>query len=381
MIKKLIRNSLRIAPLAFCWLSNPALAEDELFASEPVSSGTYASELFVSELFISEDCTEESVPQGGGSWFEGRASIMGTEIRVELWNRDKSLACLAINEVMTEMRRIDREMSPYKETSRLSRLNKHGANGYVEVGEELFGLINRSHGYSLLTGGAFDITYASAGKFYDYRKGDRPNSETLRESVEAINYRHLELNHRNYSVRFLHPHVYVDLGGIAKGHAVDRGIYILRSLGIEQAMVSAGGDSQIIGDRRGEPWVVGVKHPRVEGAQLAVLPLFDASISTSGDYERFFIEDGVRYHHIIDPNSDDSARAVRSVTVIGSESTAADALSTSVFVMGPKKGIELIDRLIGIDVIVVDGDGVMHVSAGLSSMQKPERKFTGVHYE
>ena len=339
-----------------------------------------------SNLFHQDECIRTSEEGSEGAWYESAAGIMGTEVRVELWQEDQAKACEVIADVMAEMRRIDAEMSPYIETSRLSQLNNNGAKGFVEVGEELFGLINRSQGYSMLTGGAFDITYASAGRYYNYREGKRPDNETLREAVEAINYRHLELDPRNYAVKFLHPHVYVDLGGIAKGHAVDNGIQILRAHGIEQGMVSAGGDSQIIGDRRGEPWVVGVKNPRNPKAEVVVLPLLDASISTSGDYERFFIENGVRYHHIIDPTSGDSARQVRSVTVIGSESTAADALSTSVFVMGPKDGIELINRLIGIDVIVVDGKGQMHVSDGLATMHADggsteQQKFAGVHYD
>lgn len=308
----------------------------------------------------------EVLPEG--TWWHGTASIMGTEIQVELWHQNQASACGAIAAVMQEMKRIDQAMSPYIETSLLSQLNARGASEFVKVGPELFGLISRSQGYSILTGGAFDVTYASAGRYYNYREGKKPDSETLREAVDAINYRHLELDHRNYSVRFHHDHVYVDLGGIAKGHAVDNSIQILRKLGIEQAMVSAGGDSRIIGDRRGEPWVVGVKNPRDRNAEVVVLPLLDASVSTSGDYERYFVQDGVRYHHIIDPKSGDSARLVMSVTIIGAEATATDALSTSVFVMGVDRGIELIDRLVGIDAIVVDGKGKVHMSEGLMPM-------------
>tara|TARA_R110002111_G_scaffold89584_6_gene139433 strand:+ start:913 stop:1953 length:1041 start_codon:yes stop_codon:yes gene_type:complete len=313
---------------------------------------------------------------GTGQWWQGEAAIMGTEIRVELWHENEILACDAIADVMAEMRRIDAAMSPYIKSSLQSQLNAKGAKEFVPVGDELFGLINRSQGYSILTGGAFDVTYASAGRYYDYREGKKPDSDTLREAVEAINYRHLELDHRNHAIRFHHDHVYVDLGGIAKGHAVDQSIKILRGLGIEQALVSAGGDSRIIGDRLGEPWVVGVKDPRRANAQVVVLPLMDASVSTSGDYERFFEQDGVRYHHIIDPKSGDSARSVSSVTIVGAETTATDALSTSVFVMGVDKGIELIDHLIGIDAIVVDGSGHVHMSEGLMPLAEP--KMAGV---
>lgn len=363
MFTKSIKPFVFFAPLLMCWSASAFAA-----GSAPEA--------------ISEDaCHTDNATVDGGAWWEGQAPVMGTEIRVEVWHSDKSVACASIAGVFAEMRRIDALMSPYIETSALSRLNAEGANEFVEVGKELFDLIYRSHLYSVLTGGAFDITYASVGRYYDFRAGERPDDATVEAAVKAINYRYIALDHRKHAVKFLHPSVYVDLGGIAKGHAVDNGIQILREHGIRQGMVSAGGDSQIIGDRRGEPWVVGVKDPRNTEAEVVVLPLLDASISTSGDYERFFEEDGVRYHHIIDPSSGDSARKVRSVTIIASESTEADALSTSVFVMGAKEGITLINRLIGIDAIVVDGAGVMHVSDGLSAMQPPEQNLMGYHYE
>lgn len=355
VLSKSIKPFVVLAPLLMCWSASAFASEDACYASE--------------------------TDMEGGAWFEGQAPIMGTEIRVEVWHSDKTVACASISGVFAEMRRIDSLMSPYIETSKLSELNAKGASEFVEVGKELFDLIYRSHLYSVLTGGAFDITYASVGRYYDYRKGERPDDATVEEAVKAIDYRYIALDHRKHAVKFLHPQVYVDLGGIAKGHAVDNGIQILREHGIRQGMVSAGGDSQIIGDRRGEPWVVGVKDPRNSEAEVVVLPLLDASISTSGDYERFFEEDGIRYHHIIDPSSGDSARKVRSVTIIASESTEADALSTSVFVMGAKDGITLINRLVGIDAIVVDGNGVMHVSDGLASMQPPEPNLMGYHYE
>lgn len=352
---KSINPLIFLAPLFLCW-----------------SNATFAS---------SESCYTRDADIDAGSWWEAQAPIMGTEIRVEVWHDNEAVACASIEGVFAEMRRIDALMSPYIETSMLSQLNAEGAEKFVQVGKELFDLIYRSHLYSVLTGGAFDITYASAGRFYDYREGQRPDDATLEDAVQAIDYRHIALDHRNHAVKFLHPEVYIDLGGIAKGHAVDNGIQILREHGIQQGMVSAGGDSQIIGDRAGEPWVVGVKDPRNSEAEVVVLPLLDASISTSGDYERFFEEEGVRYHHIIDPDSGDSARKVRSVTIIATESTEADALSTSVFVMGAKAGITLINRLVGIDAIVVDGNGVMHVSEGLSAMQAPEPNLMGYHYE
>ena len=182
-------------------------------------------------------------------------------------------------------------------------------------------------------------------------------TKTLRAALDAIDYRYIRIDWASGTVRFDHPGVYVDLGGIAKGHAVDRAIAILQARGITDAMVAAGGDSRIIGDRRGQPWTVGVKDPRKQDTMAVLLPLTDTAVSTSGDYERYFERDGVRYHHILNPATGESASAVQSVTILGPETTFTDALSTSVFVLGPAEGMELVNRLPGIDAIIIDGTG------------------------
>jgi len=319
------------------------------------------------EAEVTNDCVR-GAKSDNGYWWSDRQAIMGTDIRVELWHEDQDTACAAIASVMDEMKRIDRVMSPFIETSVLSQLNKKGAYRPVFVGRELFDLIEQSLYFSKATDGAFDVTYASAGKHYSFRDGKKPDDQTLAKAVDVIDYRNLELDVECRTIAFSKPGVSVDLGGIGKGYAVDQGIKILQNLGITQAMVGAGGDSRIIGDRRGEPWVVGIKNPRSRKENVAVLPLMDISVSTSGDYERFFEQEGVRYHHIIDPETGDSAREVRSVTIIGAEAATTDALSTSVFVLGVKKGLALINEMEGFDAIVVDGEGQMFVSDSLLQM-------------
>jgi thiamine biosynthesis lipoprotein len=165
------------------------------------------------------------------------------------------------------------------------------------------------------------------------------------------------------------PNVRIDLGGIAKGFAVDLAIEKAVQSGVENILVTAGGDSRILGDRAGRPWVIGIRHPMDKNRVIAKLPLADESLSTSGDYERYFDEDGVRYHHILDPKTGDSARDVRSVTILGPQAMDTDALSTSVFVMGPKKGLELLDRLPGIEGIIVDQNGNLLFSGGLQNLR------------
>jgi len=299
-------------------------------------------------------------------WLEVTEPIMGTRVHAELWHEDPAKGKAVLSAVIDEMRRIETEYSPFLEHSELSRLNREAVRGWVETTPEMVDLLARSAEVSEMTGGAFDITYASVGRYYDYREGRRPDDESLARGLEAINHEYVELDRDRNRVRFAHPLVYIDLGGIAKGYAVDRCIALIRTAGIDQAAVAAGGDSRIIGDRRGQPWTVGVQDPR-EGQSMAVmLPLVDTAVSTSGDYERFFVEDGVRYHHILDPRTGDSARQSWSVTILGPEATFTDALSTSVFVLGPERGLELVNRINGIDAIIIDAQGRLRYSHDLA---------------
>jgi thiamine biosynthesis lipoprotein len=304
------------------------------------------------------------------NWLHQDADIMGTRITVELFHEDPAVARQGVDAVLAEMRRIDNSMSPWIESSELARLNREAAVHPVVVSDELFTLIKTSLHFSDLTHGAFDITFASVGFLYDYRKGVRPDEHQRQAATELINYHNLVLDDAAGSIAYSRSGVRIDLGGIAKGHAVDRCIDLLQSLGISQAQVTAGGDSRMIGDRWGRPWNIGVRDPRDEKKLVAVIPLENVAVSTSGDYQRYFEEDGVRYHHIINPKSGDSARELHSVTIIGPDATTTDALSTSVFVLGLEEGMNLINHLPGIDAIVVDAQGRLHYSDELLPAKK-----------
>jgi len=292
--------------------------------------------------------------------------IMGTEITVELWADDKARGEQAIDAVMNEMRHIDDSMSTYKPTSEVSQVNARAADGPMRISKELFDLLTTAKEYSVITDGAFDITYASVGYMYDFRKHIRPDEAQITQALPAVNYRHVILDPKNQTVQFSQKGVLINLGGIAKGYSVDRGIDVLKSFGITRAYVSAGGDSRIIGDRFGKPWIVGIRDPRKgPGQVIARIPLVDAAISTSGDYERFFLENGVRYHHIIDPHTGHSASKVRSATVIGPYATRTDGLSKTAFVLGPEKALEIYNKLGDIDAIIVKLDGTIVYSKGM----------------
>jgi thiamine biosynthesis lipoprotein len=299
-------------------------------------------------------------------WHHREAAIMGTRIAVELWHDDPVEAAAATEAVLEEMHRVDALMSHYRPESQLSRINAHAAEGPVAVDPELAGLIDEAAGFSERTGGAFDITYASVGYLYDFRERRHPTDAQIEAGLGAVDWRHVIVDLGASTVRFTQPGMRIDLGGIAKGYAVDRAVALLAARGVRHASVTAGGDSRILGDRFGRPWVVAIRHPDDPQRFIARIPLEDAAISTSGDYERYFDEDGERYHHIINPSTGRSAGGLRSVTIIGPNATETDAISTSVFVLGPERGLALIEELPELDAVLVRSDGKVLYSSGLT---------------
>ena len=306
-----------------------------------------------------------------GAWLKREEAIMGTSIGVELWADEQGSGEAAITAVMDEMHRIDRTMSPHKDDSELSRINREAFDRPVPVSAEMARLIVRAAEFSELSGGAFDITYAAVGHLYDYRNRVRPSDAELAAARAAVGWRHLVLDSQERTVRFTRPGMRIDLGGFAKGHAVDNATAILRRRGIAHAMVSAGGDSRVIGDRRGRPWTIGIRDPRRPGEVAAMLPLEDVSISTSGDYERYFEADGARFHHLIDPATGKSPREIQSVTILADDGLTSEALSKIVFVLGVERGMALVESQSGVDAVVVDAAGALHFSSGLLSAPPP----------
>lgn len=311
-----------------------------------------------------------------GQWFVRDEAIMGTAIHVELWCGDAVVGHAAADAVIQEMHRIDRAMSPYKPDSELSRVNREAFATPVPVSHEMFTLLQRAAHFSELSDGAFDITYAAVGQLYDYRAGTLPTRDAIARARQAVGHRQLRLDADARSVRFAREGMRIDLGGFAKGYAVDRSIELLRARGIQHASVSAGGDTRILGDRFGRPWIVGIRHPDDAHRVILRIPLENVALSTSGDYERYFDEDGVRYHHIIDPRTGYPATACRSVTVWAGDAFTADAVDDAVFILGPKSGLELVESLPDVGAVIVDGQNQVFVSKRLEGKVRVMRKPT-----
>jgi thiamine biosynthesis lipoprotein len=292
---------------------------------------------------------------------------MGSSLEIQAVGPDAAVLDAAISDARAEVERLDRMMTDWRETGALMEVNRAAGVRPVRVPPELFFLVRRSLQASELTDGAFDITWAGAGKLWKWWEKDPqvPSDEAVRAAVAHVGWRKVVLDERESTVFLPEVGMRIGLGAIAPGYAGDLALRKMRARGVENALVNLSGDVAAAGTNRGRPWTVAVKHPRRPGEALMSIPLIDRALSTSGDYERFFVKDGKRYGHIIDPRTGYPADACQSVTVLGPTLAFADALATGVFVLGPKRGMELVERLEGVDAIIVAADGTVTLSRGL----------------
>lgn len=301
--------------------------------------------------------------------YSGKA--MGSSLHIEVYGTSREICERAIREARAEIDRLDAMMTDWKEQSPLMDINYAAGRHAVRTPPELLFLIKRSLDISRMSDGAFDISFAGAGKLWNWRAPDPriPDAETVRRSLENVDYRSIVVDERAGTVFLSKPGMRIGLGAIAPGYAADQAMGKIRALGIRDAVVDMSGDILAMGTKEGRPWQIGIRHPRKDGANLAVIGLSNGAVSTSGDYERYFIKDGKRYCHIIDPRTGYPADRCRSVTVTAPVLAVADGLATAVFVLGPEKGMELIERLEGVGAVIVSADGQVHVSQALRGLE------------
>jgi thiamine biosynthesis lipoprotein len=264
----------------------------------------------------------------------------------------------AIDKAFGEIEEIDRLMSNYKEDSEISKANRLRAGERMLISPETFDVIQRAIGFSKLTSGAFDITVEPSLKlwgFFSTGVTHEPRHYEIKKVLELVGYDKILLDEKKGTIGFTKEGVRVDLGGIAKGYAVDKAIEVLKNYGIKNALVKAGGDIFAMGILpTSYGWLIGIQHPRKEAEYLTIMELENKAVSTSGDYERYFIINNKRYSHIIDPRTGyPKSNIPASVTVIAQDSTTADALATAIFVVGPEKGLKLIESIHGVEVMIV----------------------------
>lgn len=279
-------------------------------------------------------------------------------------------ARLAVGAAFDEMRRIEALTSRFVATSDVSRVNQGAGGDPVQVSDETFMLFKKAEECSELSGGAFDITIGPVVDAWGFGtdKPHVPDASVLAGALSLVNWRALELDPEGKTARLPLPGMSVDLGGIAKGYATDRAAAVLRDNGIQHALIDAGGNIVAVGTRPdGKPWRIGIRDPRGKSTAETIGSVIDAedvAVVTSGDYERFFVDNGERYHHIFDSSTGKPASLARSATVIAKSSCDADMLSTAVFVLGPERGLEVAESLDGVFAMVVGADGDLSFSSG-----------------
>ena len=309
-------------------------------------------------------------------------TAMGTMVNVFIWASDEARSAAAADAVFAEMKRLDGVMTTWTDTSEVSRINLAAGKKPVVVSDETFAVIARAQDVAKRTNGIFDITVGSfkgLWKFDQDMDGTLPEPAEVKKRLANIGYKHLVLDAKRKSVYINKAGVSITLGGIAKGYAVDKCAALLKKQGFANFMIQAGGDMYVAGSKSGTPWVVAIRDPRGPAeSHFANAPVSDHSFSTSGDYERGFVKDGVRYHHILDPRTGAPAHASRSVTVRAKDAFTADAWSKVLFILGYEKSLELIKRekLADFEVVWIDDKNEVHMTDGIKSVLRIEKQPT-----
>src|SRR5438128_11717919 len=286
--------------------------------------------------------------------------LMGTLVEITAVAPSDAIAQASLTASFQEIRRLENLLSIWIETSELYRVTQAAGLKPVGVSAETFDLLRRALEVAGYTEGAFNIAIGPAVRLWNIPEAPRiPSALELEVAAQNVDYRRIHLDQTRRTVFLEKPGMRSDIGGIGKGFAAEKAASVMREIGANGGLVAVAGDFRVFGTRAdGTTWPIGIQHPREPGKLLATLDATDEAISTSGDYERYFIKDGVRYHHILDPKTLQPARLCQSVTIIAPDATTADALATGVFVMGPVRGLALVERR-GLGAVSVGAQGMV----------------------
>ena len=296
--------------------------------------------------------------------FKKSRIIMDTLVTITVVARTSSDADEAIDKGFHEIERLEKTANFYSPDSEISQINTHAGITPVKVSSDILELLMKARYVSEKTDGAFDLTIGPVISLYDFHKKVLPTDAAIMKKLSLVNYRDIVIN-RNQSTVFLRKKgMLIDPGGIMKGYAAAKAAEVLKKHGVNSAIVAVAGDISTFGPKPdGSPWKVGIRDPRAQEQDevMTTLQLRDMSISTSGDYERFFIMNGRRFHHLISPKTGYPSEECRSVSIIATEGAFADAFATGIFILGPEKGVKILEE-IGLEGIIIDRKGGLHTT-------------------
>jgi thiamine biosynthesis lipoprotein len=302
------------------------------------------------------------------SLFKYHQALMGTVVEITLVGESEEEAKKVALQAFQEIKRIEQLMSPWVESSDISWINRSAGKGWRKVSSETMEVIKTARKVSELSEGGFDVTVGPLVELWRRarEKGIPPSNQEVKRTLKLVNFKELLVD-PGRGVYLRKERMSVDLGGIAKGYAVDKAFELLRHLGYKNLIINAGGDLRAGGSKFEQPWTIGIQHPRESQKIMAKVSISDEAIATSGDYEKFFMHQGNRYHHILNPKDGFPTDGCQSVTIIGKDGMTTDGLATAVFVLGPEKGYALCQKLEGVECLIVDSEGKRILSPGLKA--------------
>jgi FAD:protein FMN transferase len=313
-------------------------------------------------------CSRQAAGSGVARKVERVGAAMGSDLRLTAWTRDEAAAQATFDAVFADFERLESLMSVWRPGSDVLAINAAAGDHAVRVHAEVRDVLRIAKQVSEWTDGTFDVTFGALTdiwKFDHDQDNSIPSADAIRARLPLIDYRRIEIDDSAGTVFLSRKGMRLHLGGIGKGYAVGRASEIFRRAGLRDFMIQAGGDLYAGGTKGGQPWKLGIADPRAAGHTFATIELTNSTFSTSGDYARFFIKDGVRYHHILDPRTGQPARLCRSVTIASDSPVLADAVAKGVFILGPEKGMALVERLPNLEAVIVSADNHVLVSSGL----------------
>lgn len=292
--------------------------------------------------------------------------LMGCRFEITAVATDKTIAKQAIEDGINEISRIEKLISEWDSTSQTSAINQHAGIAPVKVGKELYDLIFRSNKVSELTDGTFDISFASMDKIWHFDKAEHPlpDSITVKMAAANINWRNIVLDAQQQTVFLREKGMKIGFGAIGKGYSANRAKAVMEKVpGVVGGVVNASGDLLAWGQSNHQDgWSIQIADPKDKSKALGWIRLNDLAIVTSGDYEKYFTSNGIRYAHIINPKTGYPITGIKSVTIICPDAEISDALATSVCVMGVDKGLELVNKLHGVECMMIDADDQIYTS-------------------
>lgn len=342
--------------------AGPATAQ-EAPAAAPARDETAASTTASCDEGMPAGARGTEVPEGV---IRRASTTLGTTVELGISGVTCALANRAYSDVFALFQRLDRLTDEGSADSAISKINAAAGKEPVVVDAELYALVELALGFAEHTDGAFDPTFAALSGVWRFDGTNTlPAAAEVEQKRKLVDWRKVKLDAEKRTVFLEQGGMRLGLRGIVKGYAVDKAVTLLREMGVEDFIIKSGGELFVSGNPGGGYRKVGLPDPRSD-KNYALVDVRDRALNTSSDEERYFVKDGARYHHIIDPRTGRPATGTRTVSVISVDATSADALSTAVFVMGPEKGLALVERLAGVEAVIVDEKNRVHISSGLS---------------